>query len=236
MSIVPTSSNSTGLEAVYNSYVEPEKEEEDPLGRDAFLTMLVAQLKHQDPLNPMDGTAFTAQLAQFSSLEQQFGMNDSLESILTEMKVEEDDNNLLDYIGKEISADNNTISVTGGSATKASYTLEEPGDVIVSIVDSDGMEVQSFSMGQKGIGTHELIWDAKNGDGGTIADGVYKYQVVSIDANGVPFPAKTAAVGIVNGVTYENGKQYLIMKDQLVDPDTVIEIRLSENGIEDSEE
>ena len=56
---------------------------DDALGRDQFLTLLVAQLKHQDPLNPLDGTDFTAQLAQFSSLEQQFAMNDNLEAIRT---------------------------------------------------------------------------------------------------------------------------------------------------------
>ncbi len=38
------------------------------IGKDEFLRMLIAQLKNQDPLNPLDGTAFTAQLAQFSSL------------------------------------------------------------------------------------------------------------------------------------------------------------------------
>ena len=39
------------------------------LGKDAFLTMLVTQMKNQDPLNPVENTEFTAQLAQFSSLE-----------------------------------------------------------------------------------------------------------------------------------------------------------------------
>ena len=36
---------------------------DNTLGKDAFLKMLIAQLRHQDPLNPMDGTAFVAQLA-----------------------------------------------------------------------------------------------------------------------------------------------------------------------------
>ena len=41
------------------------KDEDDALGKNAFLTMMVAQMKNQDPLNPLDGTDFTAQLAQF---------------------------------------------------------------------------------------------------------------------------------------------------------------------------
>ena len=49
------------------------------LGKDDFLKMMIAQLKNQDPMNPMDGTAFTAQLAQFSSLEQLQNVNTQLD-------------------------------------------------------------------------------------------------------------------------------------------------------------
>jgi flagellar basal-body rod modification protein FlgD len=46
-----------------------------------FLTLLVAQLKYQDPLQPQDGTAFVTQLAQFSDLEQQIGTHSDLDAI-----------------------------------------------------------------------------------------------------------------------------------------------------------
>ncbi|MBU8911758.1 MAG: flagellar hook assembly protein FlgD, partial [Desulfobacterales bacterium] len=51
------------------------------MGKDDFLKMMIAQLQHQDPLNPLDGTDFTAQLAQFSSLEQLSNMNTQLETL-----------------------------------------------------------------------------------------------------------------------------------------------------------
>jgi flagellar basal-body rod modification protein FlgD len=49
------------------------------LGRDAFMKLLVAQIRHQDPLKPQDSTQFVAELAQFSSLEQTIGINDRLD-------------------------------------------------------------------------------------------------------------------------------------------------------------
>src|SRR3954468_4264142 len=51
------------------------------MGKDAFLKLLVAQISHQDPLKPMDDTAFVAQLAQFSSLEQTMGINTRLDAL-----------------------------------------------------------------------------------------------------------------------------------------------------------
>ena len=53
----------------------------DALGKDEFLKLLVAQMKNQDPMNPMDGQQMAAQLAQFSSVEQLINANDTLAKI-----------------------------------------------------------------------------------------------------------------------------------------------------------
>ena len=49
--------------------------------RDMFMSLLVAQLKNQDPLSPQDGTAFVAQLAQFNSLDQLVGIRQSIDKL-----------------------------------------------------------------------------------------------------------------------------------------------------------
>lgn len=60
--------------------------------RDLFMTLLVAQLKNQDPLQPQDGTEFVAQLAQFNSLDQLVGIRQSIEQLTAYMHQLENQN------------------------------------------------------------------------------------------------------------------------------------------------
>ena len=60
--------------------------EDEMLGRDAFLQLFTAQLKNQNPLDPMENEAFVAQLAQFSSVEGIKGMQSSLETLVGNLR------------------------------------------------------------------------------------------------------------------------------------------------------
>ncbi len=82
------------------------------IGKDEFLKMLIAQLKHQDPMNPMDGTAFTAQLAQFSSLEQLQNINTQLTSF-TRQQQSLGNTQAVNLIGREVLAKGDTIQAEG---------------------------------------------------------------------------------------------------------------------------
>lgn len=217
-------STNSALDTLSSAYVQTEKTE-DPLGRDAFLTMLVAQMEHQDPLNPLDGTDFTAQLAQFSSLEQQFDMNDNLEAIKSALDSKSEPD-LLQYIGKEVSGSIDSMDVYGGIASgSGTFTLSEPTGVMVTIYNESGEEVRRMSMGQLAVGDHTVKWNGKDNDNQTVDDGTYSYQAIALNNSGGYSHELSATVsGEVDGVVYKSGKGYLMVGDQMIDPAFVVQV------------
>ncbi len=215
-----------GLGTTYeetSTYTSHEKE----LGRDDFLRLLVAQLQHQDPLNPMESSEFTAQLAQFSSLEQLFSINDHLE-VIKETNNEQIPENLLDYIGKEVKSAENNIIVYDGKASGGSYTLAEPGDVTISIFDSEGFEIRTIYKSDQESGEYDFYFDGKNGNGYPVFDGDYSFTVQAVDNVGSPIVVNSGLSGKVTGVTYQDNIPYLIVGDYLINPQYITEVSLSE--------
>lgn len=201
------------------------------LGMNQFLTLLIAQLEHQDPLNPMNSEDFTAQLAQFASVEQLYGMNDKLTGIHETLGSQDEQQDLVGLIGKTIKADDNTILVENGKALSGSYGLEEDGNAIVTVYDSDGQKVRTLYYYQAGMGDHSVEWDGRDDDGYLVADGTYTFDVNAVSDNGGYVAANTYVSGQVTGVTYKDGQPYLMIGDQgrLITPgDTIVEITITE--------
>jgi flagellar hook assembly protein FlgD len=237
MTVNATSSIYQGSSSLLTGHETKTEEKKDPLGREAFLTMLVAQLQHQDPLNPMEGTDFTSQLAQFSSLEQQFTTNDALEAIRNALEVK-DGENLIDYIGKNVEGSTNTLVLQNGSVSGGSYSLEGDAEVVIAIYDSDGIQVRSLYGGQKEPGTYQVNWDGKDNSGSDIFDGTYSYEVIAVNDQGGVVSTTTSIEGLVNGVIAKDGKQYLQLDDRLLDPTTVTRVWMNpevENGNDNTE-
>lgn len=156
------------------------------MGKQDFLKLLVTQLQNQDPLNPDDPTAFTAQLAQFSSLEQMYNLNDSMNTL-----VDSTNNSgklsALGMMGKEVIYQSGSFSY-GGEPVKIGYTLDGPAtEVQLSIQDSSGKTVQTLSGTELTKGNHMLTWDGLDQNGVTVPSGTYKIilQAKGVDSQGV---------------------------------------------------
>jgi len=193
------------------------------LGKEDFLNLLVTQLKHQDPMNPMESQEFSAQLAQFSSLEQLFGMNKTLMDIQKSLSANENEN-ILDYIGKVVKTSDNKVSITGGIIDSSLYSLNGSADVNISVYDALGSEIRSIKSGLKAPGEHSIGWDGRDNRGNMVGDGVYSIRINATGQTGASVLADVYHTGEVTGVTHQSGIPYLMVGKRLVSPDQVIEI------------
>lgn len=178
------------------------------LGKEDFLDMLVAQLQNQDPLNPMDGTDFTAQLAQFSSLEQLSNVNDSIESLLLYNNV------LCNYesvglIGKEVTATGSQIVVDGESADIIYNLPEDAREVTIEIYDMAGDHVDTLEYESQSVGLNTVSWDCSDKE-----KGLYSFSISAKNSAGESLAVQTMLVGIVDGVNFKNSQTYISVNGQ----------------------
>lgn len=198
----------------------------EALGRDQFLTLLIAQLQNQDPLNPLESQDFTAQMAQFSSLEQLFDVNESLMNIQSAITSSEKEN-ALDYIGMEVKAAGNTLYKYEDNMDQGSYYIEDGANVILTIFDDAGMEIRRIELGYQEAGEHDVAWDGRDENGNLMTDGIYTYDISAQDEMGSEIHSITYSKGKVTGVSNQYGQTYLIIGERLLEPESVLETSLT---------
>jgi flagellar basal-body rod modification protein FlgD len=141
------------------------------LGKEDFLRLLVAQLKNQDPLNPDNPTEFTAQLAQFSSLEQLFTLNESMNTLVAS---NDSANRMsaLSAIGKEAAYHSANLNFTG-DPVEIGYELDGQASEVTISLQLNGATVKSLHGTELSAGTHFLTWDGLTEDGNPAQPGAY---------------------------------------------------------------
>jgi flagellar basal-body rod modification protein FlgD len=193
------------------------------LGKDAFMKMMVAQLKNQDPLNPMDGTAFLSQLAQFSSLEQMQNLNDTMTSLPSVMS-NFSNAQMVSLIGTEATASGNVIHASGATA-KINYQL--PSDIqngVIKIFNDEGSLVDTVAVGSQKAGLQNMIWNCSGKTAGT-----YTYEMTATGKNGAAVTVNSLITGSVSGVSYKNGDAYLTINGQEVAFSDIVAINKTTN-------
>lgn len=200
-----------GAEALQTASNTPKASSD--LSKDDFLTLLVAQLSHQDPTNPVDDKEFTGQLAQFSSLEQLTNINSGIQS-LVDAKGQDDMFTAVGFIGKSVKAEGYNVSKSGDDVSTIYYGLgESVSDIQVNIYDADGNIVRSEMLGSRGSGSYEYHWDGLDSSGDEVPDGTYSVGMLGEDADGKSVMITTEMAGEVGGVVSSDGTQYLRLTD-----------------------
>ncbi|KAB0496025.1 flagellar hook assembly protein FlgD [Pseudomonas moorei] len=170
------------------------------LGKDAFLQLLVTQLKNQNPLEPQDNGAFVAQLAQFSSLE---GIN-NLNTTVSGLASNYNSSQALQassLVGRSVIAPSDKAVVdTTKSLSGTVVVPSSVADVSLKITNTDGKTVRTIDMGSQSAGNASFIWDGKDDSGVTVPAGTYSFGAAStIDGQSVSLVTNLPAT--VNSVT-----------------------------------
>lgn len=219
-------------------------EHKTSMDQDDFLTLLVAQLTHQDPLSPMEDTDMTSQLAEFSSLEQLTSINDNIMGLGDNM-AQSDMLAAVSFIGKEVKAEGYKVSINEGNVSTIYYGMGEPvSSITMNIYDNEGAIIRTVELGSKEAGSYQYEWDGKNEGGETMPDGVYGIGVLGEDVEGKPVMVQTEVSGQVDAVVNEAGTQYLRLKDgrflsflnvkEIVDPGAAEVAQAEDTTTEDS--
>lgn len=194
--------------------------------KDTFLKLLVAQLTHQDPLNPVEDKEFIAQLAQFTTVEELQNINKGVED-LNSAYLDQQTVNAASLI--------NTLVVAGGDnvylrdADKFAGPEDYPsiyfdlprdsagGTMSVFSTNSDGSVgnmVYSTTMGAFRAGRNVAQWDGRGFAGETLANGTYVVNITAKDADGDDIYVTTMSGGLVVGVeTSSDGNHKLYLED-----------------------
>ncbi len=165
-----------------------------------FLTLLVTQLKNQDPTNPMDNSQLTTQLAQINTLSGIEKLNTTLGSISGQINSGQS-LQATTLIGHGVMVDGSQVLVGSGQTTPFGVSLEQASTAsTATITDSAGKVVQTINLGALSAGVHTFSWDGSTADGTTASDGKYSVAISASNASG-QLVAQPLNYALVNGVT-----------------------------------
>jgi flagellar basal-body rod modification protein FlgD len=181
------------------------------LGQDAFMKLLVAELKAQDPMDPMKSREMVGQLADLSEVEKLTGIDDKM-TTLQNITASSSGISNAGLIGRRIEADTKNLTLGDAGGSSALYSLSDNASTVtVKVRDSSGTVVKNLDMGGKNLGPQTLKWDGTNDRGDRAPSGLYSFEITAKNAVGHPVVATTKVSGLVTKVTYENGTPEVVV-------------------------
>ncbi|MBQ5948586.1 flagellar hook assembly protein FlgD [Massilia sp. ST3] len=209
MTTVNTNSTATTVNDLMSTMnAKPKEVDSVQADTDKFMTLLVTQLKNQDPLNPLDNAQVTSQLAQLSTVTGVNKLNATLETLKSSYQSSEA-MQATGLIGHGVLVEGKDVQLSGGKAILGAE-LASPADKVQLVVsDSTGKEVAVIDLGPQEAGIVPVAWDGvpdpeKLGADGkplTLADGKYSFKVVATRAGEELDDAKGLAFDSVASVT-----------------------------------
>ncbi len=157
--------------------------------QDRFMTLLVTQMKNQDPLNPMDNAQVTSQMAQLNTVTGINKLNETMNSLISNVQLGQS-YQATNMIGHSVLVNGNTLSHTDKGGYFGVNVPNGADNLSVAIKNGAGQTIRTLTFGRQDPGVNALTWDGMT-DGGTLApSGSYSYEITA--TNGTSKVASSA--------------------------------------------
>lgn len=219
------------------NWVDPSKKARgvgnDKLDKDAFMKLMLAQMKNQDPTNPMQSHEMAAQLAQFSSVEQLGNINESLNELKQAQKPQESFQ-ALNFIGKAVAGDSAKIArIRGDKGHDVSFKLpSDATDVSIKIKNPNGDLIRTVALKNQKAGDNAWSWNGLDENGKAAPAGDYSLFFEAKQGE-KKLAVQTAFEGVITGVNYTSEGPVLLVGTQSVklkDVKKIVDPSLMKNG------
>ncbi|MDP4548898.1 flagellar hook assembly protein FlgD [Marinobacter sp. MDS2] len=174
------------------------------LGKDAFMELMLAQMKNQNPLEPQDNGDFISQLAQFSSLEEMQNLTGTVGEVAGQFRSSQA-LQASAMVGKTVLAPS-SVGILGAEG-EVTGTIEVPastGGLRLSVMSQSGELVRQIDMGSSKAGVVSFRWDGQDGNGNALPPGPYQIVAQGSYPSG-PQQLGTMVSANVDSVSLNNG-------------------------------
>ncbi|MDR5835208.1 flagellar hook assembly protein FlgD [Caballeronia sp. LZ034LL] len=173
--------------------------------QNTFLTLLVTQLKNQDPTNPADSSQMTSQLAQINTVTGIGQLNTSLSSLAAQLSAGQQTQAAL-LIGSNVLSSGNDVTVSSGKSSSFGVQLaNDVSDLQIVVKNASGQIVNTLDLGAQGAGVVPVTgWTPVDSKGATLADGSYTITAQGT-INGQQATATTLSAAQVQSVVQMSG-------------------------------
>jgi len=216
---------STGLNAATNQEVASTAAvaNKTALGKDDFLTLLLVELQHQDPTEPMDSEKILSQTSQLATLEASENTNKALANLAASLGSSQQFSTIA-AIGKTADLGSDAISLDEGASS--TFEVYFPSDIqqgTLNITDLDGKVVKTLDVGSNPSGVYKFTWDGTNSAGESVESGVYRVNADYTDSNGTALKTRLGAYPI-ESVRFDKGNTLVKVGSNYVPLENVVEV------------
>lgn len=216
---------STGLNAATSAeYVAPSTAKDNTvLDKDDFMTLLLVELQHQDPTEPMDSEKILSQTSQLATLEASENTNKALSDLAASLGMSQQFSTI-SAIGKTADIGSNAVVFEEGSAT--TFEMYFPDDVQqgnIEITDVNGNVLKTLDVGTNPKGVYQFTWDGTDSGGNTLDSGIYYASASYTNPSGASLKSRVGAYPI-ESVRFENNETLVKVGSNYVPLSKIVEV------------